>query len=773
MSLHLNITRNNHLSTQNHNLPPKPQERFGTESVNDRIHQLAQSRIPTIRSVDDSQNIIPVDITPTLIEFWEGRRREQGQDIAFIQNRSSIDYHQYEWSHEVISVLGAGSTQCETEIISKGSSILSSSHSNISTPTLSENSDLSEDVSVISSEIDDEFDEWGTEDMSNIPSSEIDDEYDVSDEEADELSEHDQVEGESPFNISPSATAKAESSQKAHLEKSEKKADSKHVSLQYDISTLSRKEMKELMNYKEGLVEKKLCDPEKEVEQSFYYKGELIAKDTIYCIKSLPWMLDLFEDRRKRILHSLAEESGEHPLLLMKANLMDSLVWNRQAISNIQEKMAVDASERSEKIDWYDSKYFRNLLNSDPNADYESLIAKYSPGPINFRLQKIGDYSWLRAGVMSVLPRGLLNQRELKNFLDDPKALKAKQKELLKMRKSYQKKGEKRIVQAIDYHLKQIESIPQIKASIEHGRRILRDQMVMLVMSQLMENQSTLSQLDNGDPFTFVHLSLLNEHTKTMDPSGWAHYENNEMLDMFDIFQEFKGKPVFFEAGLTKPHLDFEGNLHLPKIDQDGPDSIILNPIFFNISPQGNNNLVGIQKKLPIQDEINRQGYKELQKDFNVRALKHPEMRQEKYQSFIEQKDLKRAMKKINKGSSNYGVAVYLVTGLLENKIVVSFGCLSAKDRTGFKAEFIGRLYVKRKVRNEKRPSFVKQKMYNYKINQGALSSSSNAARVIGQNTGADCVKSTAPLISGPVPINPFLRAGYYVKQAFINEPAK
>lgn len=537
-------------------------------------------------------------------------------------------------------------------------------------------------------------------------------------------------------------------------------------------------------------VEADMTEKDMEISKDFYFKDQWLGRDVIQCINVVPWMIDLMEDRKKDLDNIGKTSSGNH-----------------SALNNVKQKQQHDKYHRPTKANWYDSRYFRDLLASHPEKTYEEIVRLYSPGPINFRFQYVetteGIQEWFRIGVITDLTNGWTNLRELGEIADDKTGAKLEKKvcKLAQVRNEYEKKGKEgeRVVQALDYALKELlggdirtvgsraESIRilhtktrgmlrkkeekegaratlnemlntrqvtnAIEKTIDKRKKILRDQMNMLCISQMLAHQDDIAKLQDGSAYTFAHVGLLNEKNHSIDPTGWAHFEDNEMLDMYQIFKEFKGVSVVFDAGLEKPRIDADGVIHMPK-SPDGPSQINLNPIFFNTSVQGNT------KNTKIQREINNEGLADLQK-IGITPANNP--------------DIKKAADGLKGNNSNYDIATYLASGLLKARIAISIGCLSAKDRTGFVCEFLARCAIKAVVKASNAKGILgkfKKSSYIDELNNGVLSKDNNAAKVIEQCTGADVIKSTAPLVGLSVnPVNPFRRLGYYFNQLAIAEP--
>ena len=480
-------------------------------------------------------------------------------------------------------------------------------------------------------------------------------------------------------------------------------------------------------------------EPKLRLVNDFFYEDKLIAQDEIDCIEAAPLIKKFLEENLKE----------EVPATY-------SFRYAQEAIRNVIQKMEHDNTFRPSKTNWYDSRYFRYLLNLDSSMSYERAVKPYSAGPVNLRLQTVracgakaadqnNEMSWFRIGVITDPTNGYTNLQELKGMRLNKKLYRQKIDELLHLKTKYEPTT--RIWQSLDYALHELDDL---HSTIVKRRHILRDQMALLTLSQLIQNKAQIANLATGDKFPFVHIGLLNEESHHIKISGWVHDEKNEMLDMREIFDEFKGKKIIFEEGLNDPYLDAQGCFHFPKETDNCPNWITIEPIFFNISVQGNT------KNTPAQAEINQKSEKQL-RDF-IPPKQHPM--------------LDKAFHKLSKGNSCYDIAFYLACGLCEKKIALSLGCFSTKDRTGVLCEFLVRYFVKALI--EEMPCLDKneakqRKRYFKKLYQDVLSDQNNA-KVIAQNTGSRIIKTTS-LLDGKInPVDKTSRLKYFFKQLTMKE---
>ncbi len=557
----------------------------------------------------------------------------------------------------------------------------------------------------------------------------------------------------------------------------------KHFVFTMRKKDLHQKNFKELNDEFVKLIEKEFADEEENhmidklhIQTHFYYDNnpEPVGTDTIECINVVPFLLKIKENRRETMhesgyVRSIDTETG-------REDYEESIRWNDQSIENAKYKMEQDEKLGSDKENWYDSRYWRRFLTQHPELSYKEIADLYSPGPINFRRQtaQTGDRTekWLRIGVVTDLTNGWTSLKrlyklqkmdpverekaiailidELRQKIEPPKIKKigSKLKSLVGI-KPKENRIDKRKREAIEYAIAEFQNLD---ATISKRYRILRDQMLILTIFQVMDNKNKIDQLHNGDVFTFAHAGLLNELNRSFDVTGWAHNEDFEMEDMYQIFKDFQGKKVFFKKGVDVPTLDKDGNIIMGKKDDNGPDEITINPIFLNTTVQGN------KKNTKIQAEINAEAFEALSK----------------IEGWEDNPFFRKAIEILNQNKSNFDASLYICLGFIDLKIPFSIGCLSAKDRTGFEGEFILRWLIKNYVLSQK-PLTKREKAVLKKfikdLNNGVLNRDIGAAKVIGQNTGANIIKSTDTLQGELNPVDPRKRGVYFLKQAHINEP--
>lgn len=366
----------------------------------------------------------------------------------------------------------------------------------------------------------------------------------------------------------------------------------------------------------------------------------------------------------------------------------DSVEENKALLGKLCEKFNRDYKLRPHKADWFDSFEFRYLTGTDAADPYrdmpygEIVDEFYIQAPVNFRSHVFEDhvsgkeYGFLRCGIFTDLSNGLLNYTELKAIAEDPNKAEAKFAELQEMLKKLEKtkasdpRKSARIEESIRYA---INAIVHPEKALEKMDRGLNDQMLMLIWEQLKGNGSRVASLKPGDVFEVAQLGLLNEETQKIDEgSGWAHYEDNAIINTAKKFHDFDGKEICFKPGIKAPYLGKDGKIYMPLVHENCPSSLKLDTLFLNTSPQGKTTNTG------IQEVINNIGMRKLDK-----ILARKRLREHSRPSTKNIKKTARAKKELEAGKSNYRVAGDLMYTLLRNGIATGVGCASAKDRTG------------------------------------------------------------------------------------------
>lgn len=380
---------------------------------------------------------------------------------------------------------------------------------------------------------------------------------------------------------------------------------------------------------------------------------------------------------------------------------------------------------------WLDTNYFRDLIRE---KKFFGAIKEYICAPINMRYQEL-EYpkpepeidkpstektqpnsidaplpsepqekvGFVRVGVMSDMTNGWFSLADLKKMKEDSAKIKAKFEEIEKKRDStptlMQKikgyiRGEQverfnenqrtsmnyalstldTAYNATENNLSEDEINKEIDLLIEERKMKLQQKMICLIQEQVVKNPH---KFQKGQPFEMIHVGLLNQKSVNLDETGWMHDERVEMEDMHEIFNEFDTKKIIFDE--EGPYIDKDGNPHLPPPSKDlNREEFDLKTYFFNFSVQGNTDNDGIQK------DINEEGMKKFYKNQSVNVTSQA--------SFM--------VNTVKAKRSGYEKAENFIHSLLKNKeIVISVGCLSAKDRTGFLAERLMHLYLPKAVK--------------------------------------------------------------------------
>ncbi len=423
------------------------------------------------------------------------------------------------------------------------------------------------------------------------------------------------------------------------------------------------------------------------------------------------------------------------------------------------------------KTTWANSDYFRDKLrgkaelNFEKGADavitaYEKIIENnYYPAapPVNMRYHKCQagteEAGWLRVGVVSDMSNGFTNLKalnELSSAIDenlDPDTLRNEMaNNILTQWGKAKEKGKHNVDASAGYALKQLGYTPgQIKGAfisrkldiplddrakkiigetVEKRKQVLSSQFLQIVMEQ--SKHLSPEDIESGT-LKILHVSLLNQQSKKIDSTGWNHDEENEMLDMAEIFKLFNGKQLVQDN--KGPFIDLEGNIHLPNIGGD----LSLQALFFNQSVQGNT------KNDRTQQEINEATLFDTKMD-----LTHP------------------LSKSLDRENTSYTSAADMIFKGIEIGYKVSCGCLSAKDRTGFVSACVAdRVMEKAQFSKEARAEFMR----------GQIKEDSPAVKIIRDNTGTKIMKVSPFFIEGftegplATPLNFLQRMLLYITQ--------
>lgn len=375
------------------------------------------------------------------------------------------------------------------------------------------------------------------------------------------------------------------------------------------------------------------------------------------------------------------KESAEKELAYLE-KLDPSLNFRGTTVKKRKEQLSKRMSQCENNLqtrDWATSNYFRDFLRGNqelqPTHSIESRLEaykriienKYLPACINLRSHQCnvsgGDTHVVeRIGIISDMSNGFTNLKELKEIKVElerdgsSKKLTALKDSIQSIAIKEKRNGNKFIGITTGYALNQVDNLAAVTSTIAARRIHLEDQFLQLVMQHV----NSTHQIDVLTDFPMIHVGLLCQDKKEIDPTGWNHNEANEMADMAEIFNEFRGKSIIFDG--TGPFIDVHGNIHAPK--QSKHASLTLAPFFVNSSVQGHSE----KGKNKSAIEINQSTFAELKK----RLQNNP----------IALNGLASIFEKGN--DTSYLTAINLIYYARLAKLMISTGCLSAKDRTGF-----------------------------------------------------------------------------------------
>lgn len=481
----------------------------------------------------------------------------------------------------------------------------------------------------------------------------------------------------------------------------------------------------------------------KTITRQFHVLGDTFATETVSRDETVAAAID-FHVKQERYL-----QANRH-----RIEGADALIdYHQKAAENAKNKLEGDSDVKNK--DWIDSNYFRRMLSSNPRMTFKEIAQLFVSAPVNMRYHSVAledsgrSAGFYRLGVVTDPTNGWTNLKELKEMAAGDEEGQQKKIDRISgiLEKAGSKKSNPRIKQSADFACEQLFDLEK---TIERRRQILQDQMLQLVVGQVEKNAASICGLENGGQFNMVHLSLLNPRLKNLDPSGWMHDEENQILDMYEIFKEFRGKELIFDG--KGPFIDDQGRIHLPQGGPGWPKQVTLNPVFLNTSVQRHTKNDGIQA------QINREGFSELR-----RVLSESESVENREALQL----LDAVEQQMEAGKSNYSIAELIGVSIMSAKMALSSGCMSAKDRTGLVAALIVHDILSKGVDEQyaDRPMGFRKKvktMFAHKI----LDESGPAARVILDNTGESILKCCTPRFPK---ISLAKRVHYAFKQILMN----
>lgn len=474
-------------------------------------------------------------------------------------------------------------------------------------------------------------------------------------------------------------------------------------------------------------------------------------------------------EKGDRIRHSYTDPKtgkkfGEEVVTRMNAAgahkklIRNTLVRLRREPQTDSVKMRIDLCEKElrnlshlEK-NFISSGYVREKLVSNPGSFGEAIDGVCLGAPVNFRhhdcrvneahgQERIGGH--YRVGIMTYHANGHTNLSELQELKKrGADAIDKKIQELQLDRKHAKPRGK----EALDFAINQLERLKSDgNAVIDERKFYLESQFAHLLMAQIKKNMPKVMD-PHEKTFSLVHLALLNPKTNKADKSGWQHNETHQIQDMHAIFEQFRGKKIYFDG--KGPYVDAEGNFHdnhLVKDAEGQPKAMTIDSNFINVSVQGHNVNDGIQKKIndtsmrrllvKIGDEI-------FDEFISVRdSVFTPEYRKKSEAQQL----LLQVNQMLEKGKSNYEVAEKLAFALERLGIPLSIGCLSAKDRTGFVSARVILRNVFAKMEDKRSTLSVPETADRTRLQRAfgdeVLSEKGCASRVVTDNTGARQLK--------------------------------
>ncbi len=415
----------------------------------------------------------------------------------------------------------------------------------------------------------------------------------------------------------------------------------------------------------------------KDNDSDLYTRGyDLLQKENELKLEEL----NKFMLEAKAKIGEIGDEETPSPLYTSLTQMVEIFYLERMSLLakdyqqgiHVHRKDFIDAKADPEHYrGWVGSQDTRDILSladfkhkdlDEAVREYEFFADLLMAAPSNFRdhITKAngGSDHLLRLGVVSFMANAYTNLKELKEMADDEQLLVRKVKALNKSLKS----ADKTQKITIRYALNQLRSPHELQRAINERRTYLQLQMLQLIHEQLKNTDGKI-----GPTFNMMHLLLLTENNKAMDPdNNWYKHEGNFMMDMAEIFNEFEGATILFKTGAAAPYIrEIEGEKHLyfPYID-GAPEKTTLQPAFINLAVQL------------------RAGYK---KELKQRAIFSQWLVKVKKYSGQQGEDaeLKGLIRRFANGESDYSLGRDIIIYARNKGFRCSTGCMSAKDRTG------------------------------------------------------------------------------------------
>lgn len=297
----------------------------------------------------------------------------------------------------------------------------------------------------------------------------------------------------------------------------------------------------------------------------------------------------------------------------------------------------------------------------------------------------------MRCGVVSDMSNGYTNLEQLNRIStdllsDDPskrltglRELHVLRQEIRSIEQNELKAGKNHIEAASQYAFDQLGgeygALDQhLKEAIERKNALSKAELDAITASlkrtqssrmKILEReflQMVIKHIENGglppkgEALKMLDVRLLNHNSKSVDPTGWYHNEENEMLDMAAIFRNFNAKKIII--GEDGPGIDENGNIRLPGGKAGSEFEFELKTLLINQSVQGYT-----------------------KNDSSTRALGEEALT--RLHEFFEKDDLPAMREMLTAEETSTTNAVDILEMARKGHCRLSVGCLSAKDRTG------------------------------------------------------------------------------------------
>lgn len=369
--------------------------------------------------------------------------------------------------------------------------------------------------------------------------------------------------------------------------------------------------------------------------------------------------------------------------------------------------------EQFPKKDWLQANYFPGCTTS---LGFINAAQSYIACPVNMWHQALSiekkvivDYG--RMGVISDMRNGWFSYLDLATMLRDDSALSRRIDELIQVRDKIIKtetvsstnKQEKHqydaITMALTYLLELKEAI-QAKDSINiqllmRQREIVLEQQLLVYIDEMLISHldCVRESVSNRKPIHMVHIGLLDMSRISIYSHGWKRDEKVQMEDMSSIFEKFNGKMLVFDG--SGPRIDSD-KIHLSIKIAPPATSLTETQLlmyFFNTSVEGDVKNSGPQ-------------YANNKKNLENFLQRYPKTSAPWMQDLLNPKK-----------PTSYQQAAEIASWFIEWGAVVSFGCLSAKDRGGVLGEILMQRPLKKtlKLLHQNEKKFLEKHLFHSK----------------------------------------------------------